>query len=62
MTFSIICTVRKPLLALVARSTSTSSTSNASAVTSAPPSEVGFQRPVRGEQAPVRFGFVPEEW
>ena len=53
--------VRKPLAQLIRATSTTSSTS--SAVAAASPSEVGFQRPVRGiEPAPVRYGFIPEEW
>lgn len=53
--------VRKPIAQLI-RATSTTPSSS-SAVASASSSEVGFQRPVRGiEAAPVRYGFIPEEW
>lgn len=52
---------RKPIAQLIrATSTTPSSSSAAAAATS---SEVGYQRPVRGiEAAPVRYGFIPEEW
>lgn len=53
--------VRKPLAQLIRATSTTSSTSSAAAASSS--TEVGYQRPVRGnEAAPVRFGFVPEEW
>lgn len=54
--------VRKPIAQLI-RATSTTSSSNSVAVAASSSDEVGYQRPVRGiEAAPVRFGFVPEEW
>jgi len=44
--------VRKPLCALLARTSATTASN-----------EVTYQRPVRGiEAAPVRLGFIPEEW
>ncbi|XP_055298315.1 ATP synthase subunit b, mitochondrial [Sitodiplosis mosellana] len=52
--------VRKPIAQLVRATSTTSSTSSAAA---AAPAEVGYQRPVRQiEAAPVRYGFIPEEW
>lgn len=54
--------VRKPLAQLI-RATSTTSSTSSSAVATSAPTEVGFQRPIRGlEAAPVRCGFIPEEW
>jgi len=46
-----------------ATSTTPSSSSSAVAASDAPPSEVGYVRRVREtEAAPVRHGFIPEEW
>lgn len=51
---------RKPIAQLIRATSTTPSTSSAAAASS---SEVGFQRPIRGvEAAPVRYGFIPEEW
>lgn len=53
--------VRKPIAQLIRATSTTPSSSSAAAAASS--SEVGFQRPVRGiEAAPVRYGFIPEEW
>lgn len=61
LSFIRIDLVRKPLAQLI-RATSTTATTS-SAVASAAPAEVGFQRPVRAlGPAPVRLGFIPEEW
>lgn len=53
--------VRKPIAQLIRATSTTPSTSSAAAAASS--TEVAYQRPIRGvEAAPVRYGFIPEEW